>query len=40
MPDARLIDVHAHFTTDAYIAAAKEAGHIQPDGMPEDYWPN
>ena len=39
MPDASLIDVHAHFTTDAYIAAAKAAGHVQPDGMPEDYWP-
>jgi predicted TIM-barrel fold metal-dependent hydrolase len=39
VPDATLIDVHAHFTTDAYIAAAKAAGHVQPDGMPEDYWP-
>jgi predicted TIM-barrel fold metal-dependent hydrolase len=34
-----LVDVHAHFTTDRYIAAAKAAGHIEPDGMPEDYWP-
>jgi predicted TIM-barrel fold metal-dependent hydrolase len=39
VPDASLIDVHAHFTTDAYIAAAKAAGHVQPDGMPEHYWP-
>ena len=39
MPDTGLIDVHAHFTTDAYIAAAKAAGHGQPDGMPERYWP-
>jgi 6-methylsalicylate decarboxylase len=34
-----LIDVHAHFTTESYVAAAKAAGHISPDGMPEDYWP-
>ena len=34
-----LIDVHAHFTTDAYVAAAKAAGHLQPDGMPGHYWP-
>ena len=34
-----LVDVHAHFTTDHYIAAAKAAGHVEPDGMPEDYWP-
>ena len=39
MPDTGLIDVHAHFTTDAYVAAAKAAGHGQPDGMPERYWP-
>ncbi|MFE5700340.1 amidohydrolase family protein [Rhodococcus koreensis] len=32
-----LIDVHAHFLTSRYIEAAKEAGHIQPDGMPG--WP-
>lgn len=34
-----LVDVHAHFTTPHYIEAAKAAGHVQPDGMPEDYWP-
>jgi predicted TIM-barrel fold metal-dependent hydrolase len=34
-----LVDVHAHFTTDRYIAAAKAAGHVEPDGMPESYWP-
>jgi 6-methylsalicylate decarboxylase len=39
MPDTGLIDVHAHFTTEAYIAAAKAAGHVEPDGMPERYWP-
>jgi 6-methylsalicylate decarboxylase len=39
MPDTGLIDVHAHFTTDAYVAAAKAAGHLKPDGMPEHYWP-
>ncbi|HEV2638727.1 MAG TPA: amidohydrolase family protein [Actinocrinis sp.] len=35
-PPAReqLIDVHAHFVTDRYIAAAKAAGHLNPDGMP------
>ena len=39
MPGTGLIDVHAHFTTEAYIAAAKAAGHVRPDGMPEQYWP-
>jgi predicted TIM-barrel fold metal-dependent hydrolase len=40
MPDGTgLVDVHAHFTTDGYIEAAKAAGHLDPDGMPEDYWP-
>ena len=39
MPNTGLIDVHAHFTTEAYIAAAKAAGHVRPDGMPEQYWP-
>ncbi|GAA1690643.1 amidohydrolase family protein [Nonomuraea maheshkhaliensis] len=34
-----LIDVHAHFTTPHYIEAAKAAGHVRPDGMPEPYWP-
>lgn len=32
-----LIDVHAHYVTDSYIAAAIEAGHRTPDGMPG--WP-
>lgn len=39
MNDHELIDVHAHFTTDSYIDAAKAAGHNDPDGMPEAYWP-
>jgi predicted TIM-barrel fold metal-dependent hydrolase len=39
MSHGGLIDVHAHFTTEAYIAAAKEAGLLEPDGMPEAYWP-
>jgi predicted TIM-barrel fold metal-dependent hydrolase len=34
-----LIDVHAHFTTERYITEATAAGHLEPDGMPEDYWP-
>jgi 6-methylsalicylate decarboxylase len=34
-----LIDVHAHFTTECYITEATAAGHLEPDGMPEDYWP-
>ena len=33
-----LIDVHAHFVTDGYIAAARDAGHEHPDGMPG--WPD
>ncbi len=32
------IDVHAHFVTSAYIAAARSAGHDLPDGMPR--WPD
>jgi predicted TIM-barrel fold metal-dependent hydrolase len=32
-----LVDVHAHFVTDDYMAAAIAAGHRQPDGMPG--WP-
>jgi 6-methylsalicylate decarboxylase len=32
-----LIDVHAHFLTDRYVEAAREAGHVHPDGMPG--WP-
>ena len=39
MRGAGLIDVHAHFTNETYIAAAKAAGHVRPDGMPEQYWP-
>lgn len=34
-----LVDVHAHFTTREYIASAKAAGRVEPDGMPEDFWP-
>jgi 6-methylsalicylate decarboxylase len=39
-PAARfpLIDVHAHYVTDSYIATAIEAGHRTPDGMPG--WPS
>ncbi|MPZ83076.1 MAG: amidohydrolase family protein [Actinophytocola sp.] len=29
-----LIDVHSHFVTDEYVAAAVEAGHVRPQGMP------
>jgi predicted TIM-barrel fold metal-dependent hydrolase len=36
-PTDPLIDVHAHFVTDRYIAAARAAGHDHPDGMPG--WP-
>ncbi|MFJ8933814.1 amidohydrolase family protein [Streptomyces sp. NPDC102364] len=32
-----LIDVHAHFVTDSYVAAARSAGVEHPDGMPG--WP-
>lgn len=37
--DARtgLVDVHAHFVTDRYVAAARAAGIEHPDGMPG--WP-
>jgi 6-methylsalicylate decarboxylase len=37
-PVPTLVDVHAHFVTDKYIAAAKAAGHVYPDGMPG--WPS
>ncbi len=37
-PDQQLIDVHAHFLTDAYASAARAAGHVRPDGMAG--WPN
>jgi 6-methylsalicylate decarboxylase len=33
-----LVDVHAHFLTDAYVSAARAAGHEHPDGMPG--WPS
>ncbi len=33
-PGAPLIDVHAHFVTDGYVAAATAAGHVEPDGIP------
>lgn len=39
LPEHALVDVHAHFTTPHYIELAKAAGHVQPDGMPESYWP-
>jgi 6-methylsalicylate decarboxylase len=35
---ADLIDVHAHFLTDDYVAAARAAGHEHPDNMPG--WPS
>ncbi|BCJ35915.1 amidohydrolase [Actinocatenispora thailandica] len=34
-----LVDVHAHFTTPDYIESAKAAGRVEPDGMPEAFWP-
>ncbi len=37
MSDAGLVDVHAHFLTEQYVAAAVAAGHVRPDGMPA--WP-
>ncbi|MFJ9082454.1 amidohydrolase family protein [Streptomyces sp. NPDC102384] len=33
-----LIDVHAHFVTDSYVAAARSAGVEHPGGMPG--WPS
>ncbi|MFB8414931.1 amidohydrolase family protein [Streptomyces albidoflavus] len=33
-----LVDVHAHFVTDGYVAAAQSAGIDHPDGMPG--WPS
>lgn len=39
MTASGLIDVHAHFTTESYVAHAKAAGHRQADGMPEGSWP-
>lgn len=32
-----LVDVHSHFLTPRYVQAARDAGHLQPDGMPG--WP-
>ena len=40
MTDGGLTDVHAHFTTDSYIARAKAGGHRRADGMPEALWPH
>lgn len=37
MTSTGLIDVHAHFVTDSYVAAARSAGIDHPDGMPG--WP-
>jgi 6-methylsalicylate decarboxylase len=37
-PAPTLVDVHAHFVIDEYVAAAKAAGHVYPDGMPG--WPS
>ncbi|MGC5396087.1 amidohydrolase family protein [Streptomyces sp. DT20] len=37
MTPTSLIDVHAHFVTDSYVAAARSAGIEHPDGMPG--WP-
>ena len=31
-PDQQLIDVHAHFLTDAYVSAARAVGDVRPDG--------
>ncbi|MET9254542.1 amidohydrolase family protein [Streptomyces sp. NPDC003717] len=33
-----LVDVHAHFVTEGYVAAARAAGVEHPDGMPG--WPD
>ncbi|GAA3716163.1 amidohydrolase family protein [Streptomyces tremellae] len=37
MQPTGLVDVHAHFVTDGYVAAARSAGIDHPDGMPG--WP-
>ncbi|GAA3290488.1 amidohydrolase family protein [Streptomyces cinereospinus] len=37
MTHTGLVDVHAHFVTDSYVAAARSAGIAHPDGMPG--WP-
>ncbi len=36
--EEHLVDVHAHYVTDDYVAAARNAGHLRPDGMPG--WPS
>ena len=33
-----LVDVHAHFVTDDYMAAAITAGYRRPDGMSWPAW--
>ncbi|OCC13818.1 amidohydrolase family protein [Streptomyces sp. PTY087I2] len=38
MAPTGLIDIHAHFVTDGYVAAARSAGIEHPDGMPG--WPD
>jgi 6-methylsalicylate decarboxylase len=38
MAPTGLIDVHAHFVTEEYVAAARAAGIDHPDGMPG--WPS
>ncbi|MGW4346711.1 amidohydrolase family protein [Streptomyces sp. NPDC004690] len=38
MTPTGLVDVHAHFVTDGYVAAARSAGIEHPDGMPG--WPD
>ncbi|WP_428957188.1 amidohydrolase family protein [Streptomyces sp. cg35] len=37
MTSTGLVDVHAHFVTDGYVAAARAFGIAHPDGMPG--WP-
>jgi hypothetical protein len=34
----QVVDVHSHFITDDYVAAAKSAGIDTPDGLPA--WPH
>jgi hypothetical protein len=38
MGSSGFLDVHAHFLTDAYVAQARAAGHVFPDGIPA--WPS
>lgn len=37
-PADELVDVHAHFLTEAYVTAACRGGHEHPEGMPG--WPS